>query len=803
MQLNEKHPEQHIEKPSDETLTKLNRPSPRGHTMGVTTALMLAMIGLQPADTAAPGQMTIINKDGTPGRLVPLDKTKVFADIGSIGARVTVIQTFRNSSPEPIEAVYTFPLPEDGAVDRMRMSIGNRIVEGEIKKRQEARAIYEAAKAQGQVTSLLEQQRTNIFTQNVANIMPGKEVQVEISYVHQLDFKDGEFEFNFPMVVGPRFLPESTPDPEKIVPAYMPPDTRSGSKIDIIVTINPGAKIQNIYSPLHKISTVRSENNGRASVKLARADEIPNKDFILRYRVPDAEVQETFLTNYDPQLGGVFCLNFIPPREIQPENAAPKEIIFVIDQSGSQSGFPIEKSKEVAIGLINNLHPQDFFNVVTFSNGANQMWPEPVPNTSQNRANAIAHLKSIEPNGGTYFLPAIEMAYGMRSSDPDRLRIVLFNTDAYVSNEFEILDLIQKKAGETRMFTFGIGNSVNRFLIDAMSAEGRGDSTVVTLAEDAQMVTDDFIERLENPLLTDIEVTIQGANQQSITPVKMPDLFGTKPVTLMGRYNRPGPATITVTGKMGGQPWSKSYNVTLGRKGNSGKALQSLWARKRVDDITRTAWLSQSQLEANLDPSARLEARIENAQDPKPSKTEIEITDLCLKYGIMSQYTSFVAVEKRIVNVGGKQRLINVPVEQADGVGSAVHGAEFDLSRARFSSMAMGGGGGADFSKLRGGAGLTPAGANSLGYDPSDNSIIFREATAESKISAKLAKAKGKVEVQIKLANLDQDLLDQLKKLGLKIEDQDKANKVVFGTIDAEKLKKLAEIKEVLAIDPL
>lgn len=768
--------------------------------MSVTTALLLAFAGLQPADNAAPGQLTAITKDGTPGILVPLENTKVFADVGGIGARVTVIQTFKNTSQTPIEAVYTFPLPDDGAVDRMRMKIGDRIVDGEIKKREEARAIYNAARAAGQTASLLEQQRANIFTQNVANIMPGGEVQVEISYVHQLKYKDGYFEFDFPMVVGPRFLPASTPDPDKVNPQYLPPEARSGTHISLQMTVDPGAPADGFESVLHGVNITRGDDN-RFAVTLRKSDSIPNKDFVFRYRVRGSDLRQTFLTNWDDQLGGVFCLNFVPPKadEAKPQ---PKEIVFVMDQSGSQSGFPIEKSKELTSAIIDQLNPEDYFNVVSFSNGARALWPQPVPNTAQNRDEAQTFVKGLQANGGTYFIPAVDLAYKMPRSNPEALKMVVFNTDGYVGNEFEILDKVQKLSAGTRMFTFGIGSSVNRFLIDAMAVEGRGDAAVVTLPERADPAVKSFVEKTASPVLTDLSVTVTGADGESITPAQVPDVFAGRPITIMGRYNRPGPATITVTGKLGGQPYINSFQVNLTNQSSNNKALQSLWARRRVDDLTRTRWIKLAK------PTTDGKA---------PEDDNSDIVNLCLRYGIMSQWTSFVAVEKRVVNIGGKQRLVNVPVDAVDGLAPEAYpdgfarGSRSRGGAAMYANPAPGvgaggfGGAGGSLGVSNGASIASASKTKSPAEDKSDNSIVFKDAKTAylAKISPKLQKAKGNLELQIRVDKITDDLLKQLKKLGFKLADQDKNNKILFGTADAKILDKIAKLKEVLAIDPL
>lgn len=753
-----------------------------------------------PEENAAPGQLTIVDKNGRPTLLCPLKGTKVDAEIDGFGARVTIVQTFTNPSKTPIEAIYTFPLPADAAVDRMRMQVGQRIVEGEIKKREEARAIYDAAKAAGQVASLLDQERPNIFTQSVANIMPGAKVRVEISYVQLLKFEEGQFEFSYPMVVGPRFLPDSTPDPGKVTPPYVPKGTRSGATIEMNVRLQAGAPIRSLQSVLHEVKRV-DQGPTVCTVSLAKKDEIPNKDFILRYGVSTDSIQDVLLTHWDPKRGGTFTLVLMPPKDPRPEQVAPKEVIFVVDQSGSQNGFPIEKSRELTLKLIDKLNPGDTFNVLGFANRVNPLWPEPRPFTPQNRQEAEAFVKGLQANGGTQLLHAVQGALGI-PEDRQRMRIVVFNTDGFVGNDFEILDAIQKHRGFARMFTFGIGNGVNRFLIDAMSAEGKGDSEIVTLAEAADPAVERFIRRTRNPILTGVNVEFEGVVVDDVLPGAIPDVFSEKPVIIKGRYTKPGRGTVLLSGKLGTEQWSKQIELTLPEQGNSGSAIATLWARAKVDDLMRQNW----------------RAVAERRPDWNPEK---EIVSIALDYGLMTQYTSFVAVEKKIVNVGGKQRTVAVPVDMTDGENLPERDANLRFRAAApmptsggLGGGAIGGGGGG--AAGRGGAAGPPA---TLGAKvgsrrdeeksgeagrPAMTPAEKRKSNYESKVDRVLRDSKAaKVEVQVWLKDMDAKTLKKLKDLGLKIEDEDKGLKIVFGTCEVKKLIELAQVEGVVRIAKL
>lgn len=751
-----------------------------------------------PQEMAPPGQLTVVGKDGKPGILVPLKKTTVNADIAGISARVRVVQTFQNPSNTPIEAVYTFPLPAESAVDKMRMNVAGRIVDGQIKKREEARQIYDAAKANGQVASLLDQERPNIFTQHVANIVPGATIEVEISYVETLKFDNGAYQFTFPMVVGPRYMPASTHDPDKIDTPTLPKEMRTGTNVSVNVTLDAGAALSEVNSVLHQVDT-RRVGEDKAVITLKRSDEIPNKDFILRYKLKGEGIREQFVTNPEANGEGTFCLVLNPPVKVQPSQIRPREVIFVMDQSGSQSGFPIEKSKELTLALIDTLRANDVFNVVSFSNGARKMWPASRSNTPANVTEARTYVQKLEANGGTEFLPAIDMSL----SEPpakDRLKLVVFNTDGYVGNEYEILDRIQKYRQHARMFTFGIGNSVNQFLIDTMGVEGRGGYETVTLNDQAEEAKKRFIAHTHSPVLTDIAFDFKGVKVTETTPQQYPDLFAGQPLVVMGRYQGTGKAVVTVRGMVGTQPWSREITLDFSGSANGGSGVSTLWARKKITDLSRSDWMS---LAVNRD---------------KPSNSETAITNLALKYGIMSPYTSFVAVEQRVVNVGGKQRRVNVPLEMPDGF---TFGGDKDEKLMLGAPGSPGGTGGFGGGGRASGGQPTTLGTSvkaqprMLGKAKSDQSGFVSNRSLNEEIKAGRVKATVKVsesllkssekrlEVRVEVATVDKNVLEILKKAGLSVDDSDTRLKVVFGTISKDKLEALAKVEAVIAVKPI
>src|SRR5690349_782099 len=362
--------------------------------------------------SADAGLLQALDKAGKPAGLCPLKHTDVKAEISGFLSRVTVTQEFTNPFPDKIEAVYTFPLPQSAAVDDMTMLIGERKVKGKIMRREEARAAYNNAKQMGQVASLLDQERPNIFTQAVANIMPGQEIRITISYVETLKYEDGAYEWSFPMVVGERYTPNSEPpdndqqtDSSRITP---PRATRAGHDISLELQLNAGVPIQSLNSETHETDVERTGDN-TAVVRLKDQATIPNKDFVLKYQVAGDAIHDAILAHRTD--GGGFCTLILqPPQRVNAEDVMPKELVFVLDTLGSMSGFPFEKARETLMLALDNLYPHDTFNLITFAGETKILFDEPVPATPENIKKAKKLLAKIGSDGGTEMMTAIKAA---------------------------------------------------------------------------------------------------------------------------------------------------------------------------------------------------------------------------------------------------------------------------------------------------------------------------------------------------------------------------------------------------------
>lgn len=504
------------------------------------------------------GSLYAAGKGGRDLGACPLKSTAVKADISGFLARVTVKQEFENKFTEPVEAVYVFPLSQNGAVDNMTMMIGDRVVRGKIMKRDDARTTYETAKAAGKTASLLDQERPNIFTQSVANIMPGDRVVIEISYVETLKYEDGAYEFVFPMTVAPRHIPRGVADAQLISP---PPalTVRGGHDISIEVNLNAGVPVEEIRSSSHDIDQINFAPN-TAKVTLRDEKVIPNKDFILRYDVSGKRIEDALMTHRDER-GGFFTMILQPPDKASTEDRTPKEIVFVLDTSGSMSGFPIEKAKEAMKLSLDGLYPDDTFNLITFAGSTRILFDGPVPATQANLERAQEFLAMQQGYGGTEMMTAIKAA--LEPSDAaDHLRIVCFMTDGEVGNDDQIIAEVQRHPN-ARVFSFGIGSSVNRSLLDKIAQEGKGEAEYVALTDDGSKAAKKFYERVRTPLLTDLSIDWNGMPVADIYPNRLTDLFSAKPVIVHGRYTNAASGTIKLKGKIAGQPYERVISVNL------------------------------------------------------------------------------------------------------------------------------------------------------------------------------------------------------------------------------------------------
>ena len=733
--------------------------------------ITLALAALAATGSTPGGMLSRIDTNGQVDAHCPLEHTGVTVDVQGPVARVKVRQIFRNPTSTPMEAIYTFPLAAGGAVDDMTLRIGDRLVKGKMKRKEEARAIYDAARRQGKLAGLLDQSRPNVFLQSVANIPPNAKVEIEIQYVETLRYEAGKYEFVFPMVVGPRYSPQHNPGAFQN-PKYAAQGTRAGHDISLSLKLDAGLPIDSVDSTTHEVIVENRVATG-AFIKLRNQNEIPNKDFILRWDVAGRKINDALLTHRGRDGQGFFTFVLAPPEQPAREDITPKELVFVIDTSGSMHGFPLDKAKEAMNAAIDGLNPRDRFNLITFSGDTHVLFPSPVPATQENIADAKRFLASRRSGGGTEMMKAIRASLAP-SGSREHVRVVCFMTDGYVGNEAEIIAEIRQHP-EARVFGFGIGSSVNRHLLDQMSLQGRGEVDYIGPQDDGSAAARRFHSRVQTPLLTDIQLHFQGLAVDEIYPKRIPDLFSAKPVVISGRYRDAGRGSVKIIGKMGGRPFERlvpvEFAATAQRNG-----IRSLWARAKVGELM-------------------IESEARNRD---------VITELGLQFAIMTPFTSFIAVEHRTISEAGKLRTIEVPVEVPEGVDGRMAGAE----AAKFAMHPMsapvgiaGGIAGGYRSRDNGQSVYTPLPSPREVHKEKD----FSSRPAPQKLSPELRAKVGtadKVGVRLYLRDVSEATLNKLKAVGLQIIAQPGGAKLIIGEIIGTKLMALAAIDEVQLIAP-
>ncbi len=594
-----------------------------------------------------------------PARPFTLKHTDVDAQVSAFVARVQVTQEFVNPFGERVEAVYVFPLPDNAAVDDMTLVVGDRVIRGVIQRREEARRTYERAKSEGRHAALLDEERPNIFTQSVANVPPGETVKVVLSYVAPLRYDDGSFEFNFPMVVGPRYVPghalagarqgtgvspdtDVVLDASRITPASMPAGERPGRDIAVHLHVDAGLPIEDLSSVSHRLHVTRPSPR-EADLELAADDRVPNKDLIVRWKIAGPELRSAILATRG-EGGGYFALLVQPESLAARTRVVPKEMVFVIDTSGSMVGAPLAAEKAFMRRAISSMGPEDTFYLVDFADRASSFHPSALANTPGNVERVLSYLAALPAGGCTNQLEGIRIALN-RPQDPKRLRVVLFLTDGFIGNEAEVLAAAQTNLAKARIFALGVGSSVNHYLLTRLADVGKGFYQYLRPDEDQSEAIERFVRRIARPLITDIEINWGGLAVSEVLPRKVPDVFDHQPLIVLGKYSSPGQARVVVHGLSAGDDRKTLLDVVLPDRSEQHAALATLWARSRIEELERQLY-----------------------QGEKPEIIR-QIQSLGLEHRLVTRYTSFVAADQRpSASTGASPRSIAEPVPIPDGV---------------------------------------------------------------------------------------------------------------------------------------
>ncbi|HYP28225.1 MAG TPA: VIT domain-containing protein [Blastocatellia bacterium] len=578
---------------------------------------------------------------------LPLKDTRVEINVSGIIADVTVLQTYRNEGSRPINARYVFPASTRAAVYSMRMRIGYEVIVAKIKEREEAKQEFDKAKQDGKSASLLEQQRPNVFSMSLANIMPGDQVEIELRYTELLVPTDGVYEVVFPTVVGPRY--SSQPDagaPSEgrwFKSPYLPLGVKPTSPLHISARISAGVPIQELSCPSHQILP-QWQSPSVAQLALDEANPFQgDRDFTLRYRLTGDQIASG-LVLYEGEDENFFLYMAQPPARIRSADIPVREYIFVIDVSGSMDGFPLETAKHLLRDLIGQMRPSDMFNIVLFAGDSTVLSEESLPADHQNISKAIQLIEQQRGNGGTELLAAIQRAMSLPHQAGVSRSIVLV-TDGYISGEKGVFDYIRGKAGQCNVFSFGIGSSVNRYLIEGVAKAGMGDAFVVTQAEEAPAVAASFRDYIQSPVLTNIQFRASGFDIYDVQPSShIPDMFAQRPVILFGKWRGPVSGTFEIRGRTGQGDYLTRLDVAGVGPDEANRALRYLWARSRIAELSDYG-------SENLD------------EDQIGS-----IISLGLKYNLLTQYTSFIAVREIATNFQGPSKDVDQPIPLPRGV---------------------------------------------------------------------------------------------------------------------------------------
>ncbi len=596
-------------------------------------------------------------QDGDPSiDRLPLKGKEVRTSINGIIAETYVTQTYANEGEHPISASYVFPASTRVSVHGMTMEIGGQRIKAVIKEKEEAEQDYEEARSEGKSASLLEEKRSNVFTMDVANIMPGDTVRIELHYTEMVESTDGVCQFVFPTVVGPRYAgvldTEDAEEAEWVETPYLEEGVDPESTYDIMVNVSTGVPITDLSCTTHDVD-VEWKKNSEAKVTLSDpGDFAGDRDFILEYQMTGEEL-ESGLMLYEGEEENYFLLTMQPPARYEPTDIVPREYIFVLDVSGSMNGYPLDTARELIRNMVRNLRSTDRFNLFLFSDIVSEMSLQSVEATEENIDCALKLIDMQEGGGGTELAAALDDVLAVPARE-DAARSVVVITDGYIYDEEEVFQKIRDHLGETDFFSFGIGSSVNRSLMEGIAGIGMGEAFIVTEEAEAEETAERFRTYVEAPILTDIQVSFEGFDAYDTEPSSVPTLFASRPVVLFGKWRGEPGGSIRISGKAGNEEYTQEIQVSGTEPSAEHEAIRYLWARKKVEALTACGFATEDE------------------------ETREEITAIGLAHSMVTPYTSFVAVLDEVRNPEGKSMDVDQPSPLPQGVsGYAVGGYLF------------------------------------------------------------------------------------------------------------------------------
>ncbi len=620
----------------------------------VPLAWMLGSLLVASASGATPAEATktlspyfVVEGGDSSVERLPLEENRIHFEVSGVIANVKVIQTYQNRGTEPINAEYVFPASTRAAVHGMTMRVGDRVIEARIKEREQARQVFEQAKREGKSASLLEQDRPNVFRMNVANVLPGDRIEVELRYTELIVPTDGTYEWVAPTVVGPRYSNTRGSEHDRFIQS---PYTTEGKAPSYGFTlsghISTGIPLQELGSPSHLVN-VRWKSPSLAEVQLDPSEKQGgNRDFILRYRLKGKEIQSGLIVS-EGRDENFFLLMVQPPARVRREQIPAREYVFIVDVSGSMRGFPLETAKRVMAQLLADLRPQDRFNVLLFSGFSELLSKESLPATPENVSRALALVDQQSGGGGTELLPALRRALSLAAASGMSRNFVVV-TDGYIGAEKEMFAYVRENLGDANVYSFGIGSSVNRYLVDGLAKAGLGEAFVVTAPSVAAREAQRFAEYVRAPVLTDVRVRAEGVELVDVEPRSIPDVLADRPVVIHGKWKGRRTGKVQLAGQSGEGPFQATFDLGRAPRGMN-EGLRYLWARSRI-------------------------AHLSDFGTAPADAVRQEVTELGLRYNLLTPFTSFVAVHE-VRRTNGQAVDVKQPLPLPEGVShSAVGG---------------------------------------------------------------------------------------------------------------------------------
>lgn len=585
---------------------------------------------------------------------VPLLKSNATVDVVGTIAHVRLTQTYHNKGTTPIEAQYVFPMSLEAAVHDMTMTIGNRVVRAKIFEKQKAAQVYKDAVKEGKRAAKMDQSRPNVFQMKLGNIMPGDYISMDVYYTEMLLPTKGDYYLVVPSAVGPRFTGENTTGDTTFNQPYTKKGIADTFTYDIQASIQAGIIIQKVESTSHEIK-VAYPTAQQALITLRDGVKNPaNRDFILNYSLRGDAIN-TGLMLYEHNDEKFFAYLMEPPARPAHNHITAREYVFVVDVSGSMNGYPLEVSKQLMRNLLCNLNPEDTFNVQLFASSSTIYSPKPVKAIEENIEDAILFLSTGQGGGGTQLLKALQTAYALPRSNEGSARSMVIITDGYVSVEKEAFQLIENNLDKANVFTFGIGSSVNRYLIEGMSKVSQTASFIATSFEEANALAETFKTYIETPLLTQVSFKTKGFEVYDLASQTVPDVFANRPVLIFGKYKGDATGKIIIKGYQGRKKITHTYEVSTGTNSQNNKALRYLWARKKI-------------------------ATLNDYNNNFGEEVKAQVTQLGLQYNLMTKYTSFVAVDEVVANKKGTLKTVKQPLPMPLHVENSAVGAEAEVT---------------------------------------------------------------------------------------------------------------------------